>query len=354
MMTGVLIVLSSYNGARYIGEQIESIRRQTFRDWMLFVRDDGSSDSTPQIVRGLARIDSRIKLLPDGRGNLGPLASFGALLEHALACQAAYVALSDQDDVWRADKLERQLDVLRTHETSMGSEHPTLVHSDLAVVDRDLRPIHASYLRYQRLEHVAADPLRRLILQNFVTGCTVLLNRALLRVAVPVPPVVMHDWWLAQCAAALGSVLFLPESTVLYRQHEANTLGSRGATQLYLDAVRTPLQWWARGGRNLAAASAQVCELATRLRSLSAEVQVDPGARELVERACVALRGRHGPLRRCLEVSRLRIRPPSLTVPFFFYIRMLALPPGEPDRAASPGGREGASTFRGRSPPART
>jgi hypothetical protein len=353
-MAAVVVVLSCYQGARYIGEQIESIRRQTYRDWTLLVRDDGSSDSTPEIVRGFAREDARVSLLTDGRGNLGPLGSFAVLLDHALERQAAYVALSDQDDVWRADKLERELALLRAHEASSGTEHPTLIHSDLAVVDRDLRPIHPSYLRFQRLQHVADDPLRRLLLQNFVTGCTVVINRALLAVATPVPSVVMHDWWLAQCAAALGTILFLPEPTVLYRQHGTNTLGSRGATQLYLDALRAPLRWWGLGGRNLAASSAQVAELAGRLRALPAGVEVAPDALALIEHASVALRGPLSPVRRCREVRRLGIRPPSLTLPFFFYLRMLAGLPDESDRRLSPGGGRGAAAPQGRSRPAQT
>jgi rhamnosyltransferase len=305
-------------------------------------------------VRGFAREDARIGLLTDGRGNLGPLGSFGVLLEHALEREAAYVALSDQDDVWRADKLEHELALLRAHEASAGPGHPTLVHSDLAVVDCDLHPIHPSYLRYQRLQHVAHDPLRRLLLQNFVTGCTVVLNRALLEVATPVPPVVMHDWWLAQCAAALGTVLFLPEPTVLYRQHGANTLGSRGATQLYLDALRAPLRWWALGGRNLAASGAQVSELAARLHALPAGVEVAPDALALVEHASMALCGSLGPVDRCREVRRLGIRPPSLTLPFFFYLRMLAGLPDESDRHLARGGGRGAAALQGGSRPART
>jgi rhamnosyltransferase len=352
-MPAVVVLLSCYQGAPYIGEQIESIRRQTYHDWALLVRDDGSSDDTSEIVRRMARDDARISLLTDGRGNLGPLGSFGVLLEHALERQAAYVALSDQDDVWRADKLERELELIRAHEASAGSGHPTLIHSDLAVVDRDLRPIHPSYLRYQRLQHVADEPLRRLLLQNFVTGCTVVLNHALLRVATPIPPVVMHDWWLAQCAGALGTILFLPEPTVLYRQHGANTLGSRGATQLYLDALRAPLRWWALGGRNLAASAAQVSELADRLRALPAGVEVAPEVLALVEHAAVALRGSLGPVRRCREVRRLGIRPPSLTLPFFFYLRMLAGLPDESGRRLPSGGR-GAAALQRPSRPART
>jgi glycosyl transferase family 2 len=321
-MAAFHIVLSCYNGARFVAEQIESIRRQTYSEWILVVRDDGSCDGTPAIVRELARQDGRIRLLQDARGNLGPLGSFGVLLEDALEQRAAYVALADQDDVWHADKLAREMELLLAHETAAGADHPTLVHSDLAVVDAALGPIHPSYLRFQRLEHAATDPLRCLLLRNFVTGCTVVANRALLQVAVPVPPVVMHDWWLAQCAAATGSVLFVPEPLVLYRQHGANTLGSRGATQLYLDALRSPRAWWARGGRTYAGAAAQICELADRLETLPSDVRVNPGARALARRACRALHGELGPLRRCREISDLGIRPRSLVAPIFFYLRM--------------------------------
>jgi hypothetical protein len=351
-MSEVVIVLSTFNGARYLGEQIESIRRQTFRDWRMLVRDDGSSDSTRAIVERFARADGRISLLSDGRGNLGAVASFGALLDHALARQAPYIALTDQDDVWLAEKLERQLEVLRANEAVKGAGHPTLVHSDLAVVDSQLHRIHPSFLRYQRLEHVATDPLRRLLLQNFVTGCTVMLNRALLRLALPVPRVVMHDWWLAQCAAALGSLLFVPEPTVLYRQHGGNLLGSRGFLQLYVEALRNPVQWWMRGGRIFAEVSGQVCELAQHLGSLPADVHVEPGARELVQQACVALRGGLGPLRRCRQISSLGIRPPSLTVPFFFYLRMLMGLPEPRGRLVRHGARAGEPTLQERSRPA--
>jgi rhamnosyltransferase len=319
---GVFVVLSAYNGARYIGEQIESIRRQTFRDWVLVVRDDGSSDGTAEIVEQFAGADSRVKLLRDGRGNLGPAASFGALLEHAATEGASYVALSDQDDVWREDKLEQQLDVLQANEASSGAGAPLLVHSDLEVVDSELRPVHPSYFQFQRLEAAPAEPLRSVLLQNFVTGCTTVINRALLRLAIPIPRVVMHDWWLAQCAAALGTIRVLPEATVQYRQHGANAIGSRGFAQLYWDAVRNPRRWWAQGGANFADAGWQICELAARLEALPADAPMNPGARELVRQACAALY-QAGPWRRCREVSALGIRPRSLLAPIFFYLRIL-------------------------------
>jgi rhamnosyltransferase len=335
----LLIVLSAYNGARYIAEQIESIRAQTQTDWSLAVRDDGSTDETVRIVEQFTRSDHRIHLCRDQRGNLGSPASFGVLLEHAWASGATYIALADQDDVWMPDKLERQLALLKAHEVA-GADHPMLVHSDLAVVDDDLRPLHPSFLRRQRLEHVAVDPLRRLLAQNFVTGCTAVLNRPLLRVVIPMPRVVMHDWWLAQCAAALGYLLFLPEATVRYRQHSANVLGSRRAMQLYLDACRRPWDWWVRGRRNLAAGGRQACELSARLKAISAETPVDQRIVDLVENYCAALRGRLGPLRRLREIRRLGVRPRSLVYPLF-YLRILTgvSQAGEPKRDLWPGER---------------
>ncbi len=337
----VIIVLSAYNGARYIAEQIESIRAQSRTDWRLVVRDDGSGDDTIRIVEEFSSRDDRIRLRRDGRGNLGPAASFGVLLEHAEACGADYVALADQDDVWMADKLDRQLTLLGTHQASVGPDHPMLVHSDLALVDHDLRPVHPSFLRHQRLEHVATDPLRRLLVQNFVTGCTVVLNRALLRAVIPIPHVVMHDWWLALCAAALGSLLFLPEATVRYRQHGANVLGSRGVMRQYLDAFRRPGEWWARGGRNLAVAADQACELVLRLESLAPDIPADPRRADLAKRYCAALRGSTGPIWRLREIRRLGIHPRSLWLPIF-YLRILTDCPrvGQPERPLWRGSRQ--------------
>jgi hypothetical protein len=343
----ILILLSTYNGARYLEEQVESIRAQTYRDWRLLIRDDGSQDATAEIAERFARTDSRVELLRDREGNLGPVGSFGVLLEAALQRAAPYVALADQDDVWRPDKLSLQMRLLLARERDAGSGHPVLVHSDLAVVGPDLRPIHESYLQRQRIEHVAVEPLRRLLAQNFVTGCTVVMNRALVRAAVPVPKVVMHDWWLAQLAAALGSVLFVDEPTVQYRQHAGNVLGSRGYFRMYLDTLRQPRAIWAREGRFLGATGAQACVLAARLRELPEDLSVPPEELALVESFCRALAGGTTRLGRVRLVQRLGIHPRARTYPIYFYLRVFcgaSLEPSPASQRASsePGPREHA------------
>jgi rhamnosyltransferase len=321
----LVVVLSSYNGARFIAEQIESIRQQTRRSWVLLVRDDGSRDDTVRIVETHSAADPRIVLLRDGRGNLGAAASFSALLEHAAGAGAEYVALCDQDDVWRPDKLERELQLMEEHERMVGRDVPLLVHSDLTVVDQDLRIVHPSFVSYQKLGRESVRPLRRLLVQNFVTGCTTVLNRALLRAAVPLPPVVMHDWWLALCAGALGQLLYLAEPTVLYRQHARNTLGAPGWRRLISESLRRPVElWWRRGNANLADAVDQACELAVRIERHGRETSVTHPSLSVVRDFCSAFAGDGDSLSRMRTMFRHGIRPRSLLgFPLAFYGRTL-------------------------------
>jgi rhamnosyltransferase len=229
MGSNVAIVMATYNGAAHVEEQIRSLQAQDRSDWRLYVRDDGSSDATPALVAQLAEGDPRITVL-ESRARLGVIGNFGALLSHAHRMGADYVFPSDQDDVWQPGKLSGALAVMAALEAEHGRDAPLLVHSDLAVVDDRLRPLHPSFLRYQGIANEEADPLEVLLVQNYVTGCASLLNRPLLDLGLPIPEsCIMHDWWLAQCAAARGAIGFIPAPTILYRQHGANQIGASGA-----------------------------------------------------------------------------------------------------------------------------
>ena len=118
-----------------------------------------------------------------------------------------------------------------------------LYYSDLEVVDQNLRQIHPSFMRYEELEHEAHNPLQVLSTQNFVTGCTVLVNRTLLEFATPIPDeIILHDWWLALCAAACGRIRFIDEPLVRYRQHSRNQIGVVALERLlHLSAARKRL-----------------------------------------------------------------------------------------------------------------
>jgi glycosyl transferase family 2 len=338
--TPVTILLSSYNGARFLAEQIESIRRQSFGGWTLLVRDDGSSDESVGIVESISATDSRVVLLGDGRGNLGPAGSFGILLGHAYDEGARYVALADQDDIWSPEKLARELDLLAQSERELGEDMPLLVHTDLAVVREDLSLVHDSFLAFQGLRHPFHSPLGTLLIQNFATGCTMLVNRPLLRVAVPVPAVIMHDWWLALCAAATGRVVFLPEATVRYRQHGGNAQGSQGWHSAVRGALRHPGSWWRQSGTLFQRVVEQARELSQRIERQGPD-------NEVVRRSLPALRdfssafAHGGAVDRLRVVYRHGIRPHSLLpYPVPFYARVLlwggSVPDTSPERLHEP------------------
>lgn len=262
----VWILLPTWNGARFVAEQIASIERQTVTDWRLLVRDDGSSDDTVAVVDALASADARIERLRDDAGNLGVVANVDRLLAAAQARGARRVMLADQDDVWLPDKIAVSRALLHEAEREAGPGRPVLVHTDLAVVDEQLRPIAPSFLRFQRKRHEPVDPLGPLLVTNFVTGCTVLFNQALLRLATPVPTEApMHDWWLALCAAAAGTIRFHPTATVLYRQHGSNTLPDKGYLRQLNPARASWARAWRRGGTIHRQAIAQVAAVAERL-----------------------------------------------------------------------------------------
>jgi rhamnosyltransferase len=241
------IVMATYNGACFLGEQIESLLRQTRRDWTLLVRDDGSSDETLAMLERLAAIDSRVRLLPSEGRRLGPSQSFGRLLDAAFRLGGERVFLCDQDDVWLPDKVARQLELLRHAEARFGRDTPMIIHSDLEVVDENLRLVHESFFASQRLKHVKKRPLHTLAVQNFVTGCTLVVNRPALEIALPIPPeAVMHDWWIALCTAGRGRLLFDPAPLVKYRQHDGNAVGARHFWRAAWDAIcrRTRPSGW--------------------------------------------------------------------------------------------------------------
>lgn len=214
----------------------------------LLIRDDGSSDATPSLIgQYAAREDGRVAVLEDGKGNLGARGSYTVLLEHA---DADYVAFCDQDDVWLPERISKPLDRIRAVERELGPDTPILVHTDLVVVDEQLATLAPSFWAYARINPRQGESLNRLLVENVVTGCATMFNRALARLAHPIPgEALMHDWWLALVATALGRLECLPQRTVLYRQHGGNRVGARRRGWLY--ALRSALTMldrsrWAR------------------------------------------------------------------------------------------------------------
>lgn len=239
----VAIVMATYNGGRFIAEQIRSIQAQSFTDWVLYIRDDGSRDDTVQKILQIEREDPRVKFVRDELGNQGAIGNFSVLMKVAFEESADYIFFSDQDDVWHPEKLATMLAAIGGLELKHGRQSPLLVHCDLAVVNEDLMSIRDSFVNLSRLSPTTAD-LGVLLCQNQVTGCACVINRALLKLACPVPcDVLMHDWWLALLASAAGKIGFVPKPLVKYRQHSANVIGAIPFSRRLRKLIFSPQQW---------------------------------------------------------------------------------------------------------------
>lgn len=219
------IFLATFNGADYLDQQVHSILEQTYPHIHLTIRDDGSQDSTRDLLDNYSKkYPARITVIESDK-RLGVKGNFSFLMENSTA---NYMMFADQDDVWEKDKVDLTLRKMLELENTFSQEEPLLVHTDLKVVDEQLKLLSPSFWHYIKLNPVNSQTLNRLVMQNVVTGCTMMINRALMKVAAPIPEnSVMHDWWLALVAACFGKLKEISQPTILYRQHKKNTLGAQ-------------------------------------------------------------------------------------------------------------------------------
>ena len=221
----IAILMATYNGEKYISAQIESLLKQTFSEFVLWVSDDCSTDSTWEILTTYAeQYPDKIKITQRKQNSGSAKYNF---LEMMIDIKNDYVMLCDQDDVWLPDKIEKTLVKMEEMEERFGSDVPILVHTDLRVVDNNLEMITPSF-RWAMHSDFNRIAFHQVLIQNTVTGCTVMYNQALAGVLDCEPLYcVMHDWWLQLVAAAFGKIGHLDESTVLYRQHGNNAVGAK-------------------------------------------------------------------------------------------------------------------------------
>lgn len=222
----ICILLSTYNGAFYLKEQLSSLEKQSYTNIHLFIRDDGSNDLTCKILETF-QTETHLRLTRlQSEKNLGALKSFEALLEHVVNhTDYEYIMFCDQDDIWKSDKVAQSLNAMQGL-SQKNSDTPLLIHTDLSVADEDLHVINASFWNYENIDP-SKNSLNRLLLQNTVTGCTMMINRKLAKMALPIPKnCIMHDWWIALVAAGFGKITYINQSTLLYRQHQENSIGT--------------------------------------------------------------------------------------------------------------------------------
>ena len=220
------ILLATYNGGRYLSEQIQSLFDQTYTRWRLIIRDDGSTDDTLSVIHQFrGKYPDKITLIEDGEVNLGACGNFARLLEHA---DAEYTMFCDQDDVWLPTKIAVTLGKMGELNTKYGDDVPLLVYTDMQVVDENLSVISKSFWKNQVFNPKIGKSLGRLLVSNVATGCTVMINKKLRELSVPVPSeAMMHDWWVGLMAVALGKTDYVAEPTILYRQHSMNVVGAK-------------------------------------------------------------------------------------------------------------------------------
>ena len=322
-MEKVLVLLGTYNGAAFLPEQLQSIQQQSFQDWQLLVRDDGSEDDSQNILEAFAREDNRIEILQDRKGRLGVAGNFGELMLAALDSKAEVVCFADQDDVWLPFKMAAQLTLLQESHTTYGSDTPILVYSDLHVVNHDLKTLYGSLMGYQGIRHQADSPLNYLIAQNFVTGCASTINRALLEIAVPMPTdALMHDWWIALCAAVWGRIEYLDRPTLLYRQHSRNQVGAKRIKNMLNPFNRQLFAYWRRGRCNFRDTFRQAAALDERIHAR--DDQSAPGTAELVAAYAGLLRASR--LERLATISRFGIQRQGWPRQWLFWNSLLLEP----------------------------
>lgn len=222
LKTSLQILLATYNSEKFIRPQLDSLLNQTYPDFEILISDAGSVDATWEILGDYqSRFPGKIRLI--GKAKTTALENFSSLLAQS---SADLLMFCDHDDVWKPDKILHSVENYKAAEKRFGSNTPILLFTDSEIVDEELRPVADSMLKYQNLDAVHLT-LNRLILQNVPSGNTMLFNRALADLALPVPSdAVMHDHWITLVAATMGRIVFLDEATVLYRQHSRNVYGA--------------------------------------------------------------------------------------------------------------------------------
>ena len=224
-MNRCLILLSTYNGEKYIKEQLDSLLSQTRKNFEILIRDDGSSDNTINIILEYQKkYPKEIRYIKDDLGNLGSSKSFIKLLEYS---DSEYIMFCDQDDIWLPEKIEKSINKIKELEVESNKNIPLLVFTDLTVVDEKLNIINKSYWNYQKLIPSITNDWKKLLSQNVITGCTIIMNKKAKEVCLPFTlEMMIHDQWIGVNVSKYGKIGYLNEQTILYRQHGNNVEGA--------------------------------------------------------------------------------------------------------------------------------
>lgn len=215
------ILLATYNGEKYIKEQLDSILNQSHKNIRIIISDDCSKDTTPEILKEYQKKDNRIELHIQ-RNNLGVVKNIEFLLKQV---KSPYYMLADQDDYWLPEKVEKSLKKLK-------EEKADLVFGDLEVVDKKLNTMYKSFNDYMLLTRKINKYINSYkvnYLYNCITGCTILAKKETIEKIIPLPTNskrLIHDHWIGLMVALNGKLAYMPEKYIRYRQHGNNEVGT--------------------------------------------------------------------------------------------------------------------------------
>jgi glycosyltransferase involved in cell wall biosynthesis len=214
MKKQISVAMATYNGSKYIEQQLDSILRQNIEVVEIIIVDDKSSDSTLEIINKYQNQHQYIKLFVN-TVNIGPSLTFKRAISE---CKGDYIALSDQDDIWEKDKLETSMKYMLKMKDQRS---PCVVFTDLKVIDDSETIIQKSYWEYRRIDPFKVN-FKNILFYNVITGCTTLINRSMAfeLSKMPAEGVLLHDHWIALVAYGLGEAIPVKIQPIKYRTHQ--------------------------------------------------------------------------------------------------------------------------------------
>lgn len=203
----VSIAMCTYNGERFLKEQLESILNQTYKNIELIITDDCSKDTTVEIIKEYQKSDSRIKLYQN-ENNLGFVKNF----EKAISlCKGEYITLSDQDDIWKLEKIE-------TYVNEIGEN--MLIYSDAELIDQFSNKLNSNLI-VPKYNLVSGKCNKVFLFDNIVSGNTIMFRRELTEKILPIPPEFsFHDIWIVFIASTIGTITYTKEPMIFYRRYD--------------------------------------------------------------------------------------------------------------------------------------
>lgn len=223
----ITIIMAVYNGQEYIREQLESLKDQTYTEWRLVIRDDRSSDKTAEIVKKFSdEVEQEVIFKVNEKPSGSAKNNFAFLINDAK--ESDYVMFCDQDDIWKKDKIEITFNKMKQAEERYGRDFPLLVHGDVEVIDENGN-INADSMF--EMSHINADSkLPQILIQNHVTGCTMMCNKKLIAGISEYASseyIIMHDYLAALYASVFGKIEVIKKPLLSYRQHSGNSVGAK-------------------------------------------------------------------------------------------------------------------------------